>query len=405
MPRTRRSRRVLPALALALGCAALGPDILHAALAAAAGSLFEAAPFGLAAELVPRRWHFGAQLAGCGCAGRVPGALSLAATALCWIAFGPPVALARFGAGLAVMRFTPPRHDVGPTPGAPPDALDALLVLAPCAAAATAGVSALLPIAPHLTREPLGPLIAFALGMALGTIAPCATAAVAIAAALAPHVSAAAAGLLLTGGLVQIPGAMRRCARRSDAVCAAAVAARFGLAAALALLAQRGAAGFVNPRLLPLIVLGALLALASACRALLSTRRRTVPASGDGSRPWPSGALVPVIMLGALAAGSPVPRERVSATQLVDAYPGERLSFVGTVQRGNGGASMLERYEITCCRADAAPIVIRLTSRLPLIDGTWVAASGVLASSARGLALRLGQWKAVAPPADPFVYR
>jgi len=398
---------VLPLLALALGCAALGPGTLHAALAAAAGSLFEAAPFVLAAELVPRRLQFAVQLGGCGCAGRVPGALSLAATALCWIAFGPPVALARFGAGLAMMHFAPPRHNVtGTASAAPPDALDELLMLAPCAAAAAVGASALLPVAPHLMQAPLGPLAAFALGIALGSVAPCATAAVAIAAALGPHLAPAAAGLLLTGGLVRLPNALRLCPRPAGVTPATAVAARLAIAAALGLLAQRGAAGFVNPRLLPLIVLGALLALLSACRALPFMHRRTVVAWHHIARPWPFGAtLVPAILFAALAAGSPVPRERANATQLADAYPGERLSFVGTVERSDGGASVLERYEITCCRADAAPIVVRLTSHLSVDDGTWVVASGVLAPSARGLALRLGRWKTVRPPADPFVYR
>jgi len=414
MPRPARPGHVLPSVAVALGCAALGPGILHAALAAAAGSLFEAAPFVLAAELVPRRLRFLAQLAGCGCAGRVPGALSLAATALCWIAFGPAIALARFGAGLALVRFASRCHgDPGASDAAPHDAFDELIVLAPCAAVSALAASALVPLAPHLMAAPFGPIIAFGLGLALGSVAPCATAAVAIAAALGPHLAPATAGLLVTGGLVRSTRRARFLVRRPAATPAAAIVSRLALAVALALLVQRGASGFVNPRLLPLVALGAGLALLGACRA--SFPRRTLERSAgrmrdviecrEVVRPWPDGRiLVPTLLFVALATGSPVPHEIASATQLADAYPGERLSFIGTVAR-SGSTSVLQRYEITCCRADATPIVVRLASRLPLPDGAWVAARGMPASSKRGLVLRLNRWRAATPPADPFVYR
>lgn len=420
-------------LGFALGCAALGPEVLHTALAAAAGTLFEAAPFLLASELAPRRVRALLPLAGCGCRGRLPGAVSLAATALCWLAFGPTVALARLAAGLALVAFSAcARRERGSSMGdrsveaasaamgtstpttfeAHGDAVEELLVLAPAAAIAVTASGLLAAAAPGLMAEPLGAPVAFVAGLALGASAPCATAGVAIAAALAPHLAPAAAGVLLTSGLVRTPLPSLRGrhtppdtdGRSAGTSVAVSVAVRLALAAALATLVQRGAGGFVNPRLLPLIAAGVVLALWGAGRRVVANARPQRPRIERGGRKRFAAALVPTIMLAALVSGSPIPVGIASATQLADAYPGARLSFVGPVHR-SGATSVLERYQITCCRADASPVVVRLTSRLRVTDGTWVAASGVLEPSERGLELRVEHWHSRAAPRDPFLYR
>ncbi|MDQ2908106.1 MAG: hypothetical protein M3R44_02010 [Candidatus Eremiobacteraeota bacterium] len=404
-----RPSRAAPWVLFGLGCAALGPDVLHAALAAAAGTLFEAAPFLLAAELAPRRVRALLPLAGCGCRGPVPGAVSVAATALCWLTFGPAIALARLAAGLALFTFFD--HAPG-SAQAQGDAVEELLMLAPSAALAVTVSGALSAAAPGLMAAPLGATVALLGGLAIGASAPCATAAVAIAAALAPHLAPAAAGVLMTGGLVRLRWPLLRADHLRVAThvhgehqsAGFRSALRVALAGALGMLVRGGAAGFVSPRLLPLAAVGAVFALVAAGRVVVRARRAQRPESECGDPKRRAAALVPAIMLAALLSGSPVPAGVAQATQLADAYPGERLSFAGPVHR-SGVTSVIERYQITCCRADASPVVVRLTSELPVADGTWIAASGILQRSEHGLELRAKHWQRATAPADPFIYR
>ena len=403
MPRPRMRPDAALWLAAALGCAALGPAALHAALAAAAGTLFEAIPFVLAAELAPRRLAFLTVVAGCGCGRRMPGALSLPATALCWIAFGPLVALARLGAGLTLLQLRPraereaeadPKRAVRPerSERQVSDALAELPTLGLSAAVAVTLTGALGGAAAHLgTTLPMRAAL-FAVGCLLGAVAPCATAAVAIAAALVSKLPAVAAGVLTSGGLVTLAGSTARFAERRQLATSfdanSALWSRIGLALALGTLFLRGASGFVNPRLLPFAGAGAVLALLGARRP---TRSRTV-------------VLVPIVLLAALATGSPEPSESANATRLDDAYPGERLIFTGRAHRSDA-ATVLERTIITCCRADASDIALRLSTRLRTADGTWITATGILARSNDGIVLQAASWHAIAPPADPFLYR
>ncbi len=391
MPRPRKRPDAAVWVAAVVCCAALGPAALHAALAAAAGTLFEAAPFVLAAELGPPRFGLVAMVAGCGCGRRAPGALSLPATALCWIAFGPVVALARLAAGFALLAFQRRRNrrDVA-SDAEPSDAFAELLMLGPCAALAVTLAGALGGVATHLDGSAASQAALFAAGLVLGAVAPCATAAVAIAAALEPVAGAAAAGILASGGFVST-GWYRRRKRSSPATpppALRAVASRIALALALGTLSVRGAGGFVNPRLLPLAAGGAVLALVGLRRPTRSRR----------------AALVPAILIAALAAGSPVPPDAANATRLDEAYAGERLAFVGRAHR-SGDATVLERPIITCCRADASAVALRTSGRLPITDGTWIAATGVLLAAHDGLVLQPERWRIVVAPADPFLYR
>jgi hypothetical protein len=397
----------VPGLTLALCCAALGPATLHAALAAVAGTLFEAAPFVLVAEALPLGGRFGLRpfgqgfgifvaLASCGCGGPLPGALSIASIGLCWLTFGPAVALARTAAGLALV-YGNRRRNRTSGHAEPPDALGELLALAPSAALAAILSGAVASHAGASWATPFGRAAAFGLGLVLGCIAPCGTAAVAMAAAFAPHLMAAAAGILVTGGLAPrllrfggaSPGPGGRCretpgleaVRRIDL-------ARLALAVSLATLALRGPRGFVNARLVPFEGV-------AAGVALLGRRRPPQP---------PNAMLVPALLFAALAAGSPEPSYVANETHLDDAFAGERVIFTGVAHR-DGATSIVQRFAITCCRIDAAPVAIRTSAPLAVADGTWVSASGVLAQSPSGLLLRTSDWRRVARPADPFVYR
>jgi hypothetical protein len=171
----------------------------------------------------------------------------------------------------------------------------------------------------------------------------------------------------------------------------AAPAAALLLAAALALLAVRGPSGIVNPRLVSLEAVGAFLALARV-------RRPTATA-----RTWAAG--VPLLMLGALAAGSPVPELRLDAANVTDAYPGARLTFTGATLAA-GDRTVVERFAIACCRLDASPVAVPLDRRLPVPGGSWVTVRGIFERAPSGrLRLRTEGWQRIARPADPFLYR
>jgi hypothetical protein len=164
------------------------------------------------------------------------------------------------------------------------------------------------------------------------------------------------------------------------------------LGLACIILVAGGPGGFVHPRLLPAI------ALAAATCLFLTLRR-------DEALRTNASIALPLALAGALVAGSPLPRSDVDATNLADAYPGASVRFTGTTRR-RGKSSLLVRYAITCCRADASPVALRTERRFEVRDGTWIEASGTIGRDSRGeLVLRTGTWREIAPPADPFIYR
>jgi hypothetical protein len=375
--------------------AALEPAALRSALACAAGTAYEAAPFVVAAGLLPRGLRPLAGALGCGCGGRLPGALSLPAAALCWLSFGPATALARAAAALALaLAARRPRPRAGCDVYQPeaPRASGMLEELADLArAAALAALARELVVGPALALAgPLGEAAALAGGLLLGVLLPCATAGVAVAAALGHAAPLAAAGILATSG-IQGPLRSRPGARppRADT--------RFGLAAlslTLGALALHGPSGLVSPRLLPLE--------AAAAAALLVPLRAATPSAAAHA---PRAGAVPAVMLVALVSGSPVPVYRTGATQLDGAFAGERVSFTGSAEPGPARTTLV-RFAITCCRIDAAPIALRLDRRLPVRAGAWIETAGVLNPAPDGtLALRVERWRPIPPPADPFVYR
>jgi hypothetical protein len=397
MPRPFRTPAVA-CLSLALCCAGLGPAALHAALAAVAGPLFEAAPFVLVADALPfgQRFRTVVSFASCGCGGAVPGALSFASIGLCWLTFGPAVTLARTAAGLALV-YAKRRRNRSCGPAEPPEALGELLALAPSAALAALVSGALASHAAANVATPGGRAALFVLGLVLGCIAPCGTAAVAIAAAFAPHLTAVTAGILVTGGLAPrlprfgaTPLSGTRLLREPPSVEALhrVNIARLALAGCLVTLVLGGPRGFINARLVPFELV------AAGC-ALLGLRRRSLTSHAT---------IVPALLIVALAAGSPEPSYVATETRLDDAFAGERVVFTG-VAHAEGATSIVQRFAITCCRVDATPVAVRTSAPLGVADGSWITAHGVLADSPDGLVLRTSEWRRVATPADPFVYR
>jgi hypothetical protein len=399
----RFSKATVPAAVVA--CAAIPAPILQQALAATAGTLFEAAPFVLAVTLVRgslARWA--AALLGCGCGpGAGYAALSLPATALCWTVFGPVPALARFAAAALLQLFAGrsraavrPAGSAGCThAGESAERTDPLeqlgfvgagafaIALATSAFAnerAAAGLRAL----SHLSL--ITAVAESAAGLIAGAIAPCATSAVALAAMLRLPAPLAALGILASAGLVP---RFRRPPRAVRALYDAR-AALVLLGVACALLALRGGSGFVHPRLVPLLWL-VLPAVVVAFVAHPTTNARFA-------------ALAPCAMLIALVLGSPVPAVPLGSGTIEDLYPGKTLAFTG-VASSAAGATTLLRYAITCCRADATAIVLPTNLRLTLPRDTWLTVSGTVANGPGGTYLRATRWQRVAPPADPYVYR
>jgi len=380
-----------PAAAAVVACAALPPAVLHAALAATAGTLFEATPFVLGAALLrgplirPAATLFSC---GCACPG-TPAALSLPATALCWLNFGPAVALARFAAALLLARRT--RSAASPAAAADDD--DPLAQLAAIAAPAFAfGVAAaLIPSVPVFPpgAAPWLPWLEIIAGAGAGAIAPCATTAVALAGSMRGGAPLAAAGVLLTAGLVRFPRPRAAETARPEQPAQSARIPLALLTAACIAVAIGDGGGFVHPRLVPLIWL------ASAGAAVAIRRSQTTTARHP--------AAAPLVLLVALAFGSPLPQAGAGSASLDDVYPGETIAFTGRAILRDG-ATALVRYAMTCCRADATAIVVPLDRALPVPPNAWVALTGSIAAGDHRYVL-VRSWHIVVRPDDPYLYR
>lgn len=345
----------------------------------AAAILLESAPFVLAGAIclrLPflRLDRFTAYL-GCGCEPG-PSARSLPAAVAAWLAFGPFVALARLGAAILVDRLRPHRAC---TPAAD-SALSRLAAVVPCAF----GGAAIGPLLPSVLGAHAPPAILFAFGALAGAAAaPCALGAVALAAVMRGCAPAAAAGFLCVAGIADA-----RAWTRVRANASAHDMLAYALAAsACALAAARG--GFVSPKI------AIALWPCAAQFGWLAYRYRF------SSRAFLR--IAPMVMLAGCVLSAPPPRYAATETTLSDAFPGERLDFTGQVTR-TGNVVTLVRYAITCCRADAAPIAVRLNSPPTQLSG-WVRARGTVVQRAEGLQLRAESLQAIAAPADPFVYR
>ena len=363
--------------------ATFSPDCLRSALAAAASSLFESAPFlfaGLVAVRLLGKHRRIVDFVGCGC-GSGPSARSLPAAAATWLLFGPLVAAARFGAALLCARLLRPRTACTTHAQTQPLAeLAALLPSSLLAGAAFACFSAFDPAA-------LSPLGEIALGGALGfCAAPCGLGAVALAGALRARAPLAAAAFLCVAGVIDLR-TLRRIAHPREEHDALAYAL---LAVALALVAWRHGAGLIRPSIA--LAAGACAAVAFVYAAIYRRHQS-----------WRSRA-APALMMAGVLIGAPAPSYRATETTLSDLFPGERLSFTGRLTR-QGTRAALVRYAITCCRADAAPIAVRVDPVPRDSDGAWLRIEGNVESVAGDLRLVPRSIAHIAPPSDPFIYR
>ena len=361
--------------------AVLPPETVREVVATASATLFESTPFILAATLARRcaRVRLALPLLGCGCGGG-PAARSLPAAAATWLAFGPWVALARWLAAMAVGRLVD-RGGCGHAEAG--SALDALAGLVPYALVAGLAAHVLALVGADLPSGPAGIAVGAAAGFAL---APCGLGVVGIAGALRAAAPATALGFLCVAGIADA-----RSFARSHGRTATHDGTAYGLLAiACAVAAARDGAALVHPRF-SLALAGCAIGLAA-----LAWRHRSHRALRT--------ALAPALMCAALILGAPAPAYRATATALGDAFAGEPLAFEGVVVRRDG-ATALVRYAITCCRADAAPVVVRLANGIEARDGTWLAARGTLVQRSGELRLRVDLAEPLAPPADPFLYR
>ncbi len=160
-------------------------------------------------------------------------------------------------------------------------------------------------------------------------------------------------------------------------------------ALACALAAARGGAGLVHPAIAAALWPCAIACASFACkyRDRRSIRLRIAPA----------------IMLAGVILCAPPPQYHATETSLDQAFAGEPMDFTGLATQ-TGSATTLVRFAITCCRADAAPVVVRLERSAPWLRG-WIRAQGVLVQAPDGLRLHVRRIERIAPPADPFVYR
>jgi hypothetical protein len=360
------------------------PDTVRSALAVSASALFEATPFLLAsvvlARLLPRRHHAAAYL-GCGCSSG-PSARSIPAAAATWLVFGPQIALARFAAAFFAARFIQPRlRQCGEN--------DALHLLGELAALLPAALLAAAAMEFFARFDParLSPLGVTLVGIALGfSAAPCGLGAIAVAGALRVRAPLAAMAFLCIAGIVDF----RTLARRAQRCCDHDACAYALLAVSLGVVAWRHGDALVHPAIAVALAFCAPVALLCALiyRQRACARARVAPA---------------LMLIGAFA-GAPPPAYYATETTLTDLFPGERLTFTGVLTR-QGRSCALVRYAITCCRADAAPIAVRLDRTPSYPAGTWLRVNGQIESVRGDLRLVPQQIETIAPPGDPFVYR
>lgn len=363
----------------------LAPEFARGVLAVAAATLIEAVPLFALALTTPRSgpWRCLAWLLSCGC-GFGPSARSLPATAAAWLAFGPAVALARLAAAHAVARWVPGTNASGfPACRSTSPVLEGLRLLLPAAFAAGTAAQ-LVALAPPATLAAPAQLIAGAL---FGFFAaPCGLGAIAVAVALRVRAPLAAGAFLCVAGIADA----RAFARAHGIDVAPDPLAYLLLSAALGFVAWRHGAGLVHPMLAYVAAVGAL----ATFLAAVVHRRRC-----DGSARW-----APAFALAGALIAVPPPQYRATETTASDLFAGQRLRFSGVLSR-DGAHAALVRYAITCCRADAAPVAVRLSATPRFSTGTWLRAEGVVESRHGALQLHASAIRAAAPPADPFLYR
>jgi uncharacterized membrane protein HdeD (DUF308 family) len=225
-------------------------------------------------------------------------------------------------------------------------------------------------------------------GALLGFLAaPCGLGIVAVAGALHAHAPIAATAFLCVAGICDVRalrGAHTHAAETHDAFA-------YGLlAAALGIVAWRHGDALVHP------AIGVALAFCAAAALILAVIHR--------ARQCPRVRWAPGLMLLGALVTAPAPSYHATETTLSDLFPGERLTFTGTVTRDKDSVALV-RYAITCCRADAAPVVVRLARTASLPADGWARVYGTVENDAGDMRLVPQRIERIAPPGDPFIYR
>jgi len=379
-------RPLLYGIALVGAAALVSPDQLRSLGASAASALFECVPYVLASNVIGGLFRGRARVLvaylGCGCT-RGPGARSLPAAIAASLLFGPFVAIARVVAATMVARLLPPRLADDHGMHSPLRELRDLLASALAAS-----------IALHLVSWfDIGSSVGLQLvaGAALGFFAaPCALGGVMLAGALHVRAPIAAALVLAISGIVDLRIFIRTRHVRNERPVEHDMTASALLAWACVLVALRGGATLVHP------VLAAALAPCALAFAVEAWRNRTHATARL--------RLVPALMLAGALVGAPPPIYYATETTLDNVFPGEHLSFTGALVRDHR-AWALVRYAITCCRADAMPVVIRLAYDPHQPQRSWLRVDGVVARVDGELTLNIHTITRIASPIDPFVYR
>jgi hypothetical protein len=380
--------------AVIYGCASVAaltlcsPSAARGALATSASALVEATPFLLAGlllgSLLRRRTQLVAML-GCGC-GNGASARSLPAAAVTAFAFGPLVALARFAAAMLVA-WAVQRRDLAAqrdfNAGGPYLLLELAAMLP---SVLIAGVTAPLLAQVNAATIPLaGKILAGAL---FGFVAaPCGLGAIAIAAALRVHTPVAATAFLCVAGIVDLRALRAGQSHRHldhDAL------GYFLLAAAMAFIAWRRGDTLVHPAFSIVLWMSAGTAFVFA---FVYVRKQCAPAR-----------IAPALMLIGALIGAPAPVYRATQTSLTDLFAGERITFTGMLTCDSVACAIV-RYAITCCRADATPIAIRLDRPPRGFAGEWLRIDGHIADVNGDLRLVADHIQEITPPSDPFVYK
>lgn len=378
-------RTLLYVAAATLVAMLVPPETLRSELATAASTLFEATPFLLAGVALARVVPTPAAIAylGCGC-GNGPSARSLPAMAATWMVFGPAIALGRFVAAVAASRLTSDRctHEGAHTHELPHmlDEIGSLLPAALLSGAAMYVVSSFDPArASSAFQIVAGALFGF-------LSAPCALGSVALAGAVHARAPLSAAAFLCVSGIVDL----RAFARNARGIVRHDALAYALLFVSCAIVAVRRGDALVHP-----VIAVALAACAAVALALAVAHRR---------RQSPRARVAPALMLAGALVGAPAPVYRATETTLTDLFPGERLSFTGVLTRGKAHDALV-RYAITCCRADASPVAIRLDRPTAYPAGTWLHAEGAIDNRDGAPRLDVRNIERVTPPSDPFIYR
>ncbi len=365
-------------IALVLALAAIDPQTVMTILAGAVSVLLEALPYLVgAALLAPLAGRYARTLiayAGCGC-GAGPHARSIPAALAAAALFGPYVAVARVALASLAARVLPADND------AETSVLTELTHLLPAALLA----AAMMALVPAVPLRGIHPVLLWLAGAVLGVFAsPCALGGIALAAALHASAPFAAIGVLCTAGILPHFRARHTHDAAHDPL------AYLLLALACSLVAAHHGGTFVHPRLtIPLALCAIYCAILAWCQRASAARR---------PREIAAAALAIVII------GAPQPIYRATETTLADAFAGERVDFTGIAVTDHA-RSVLVRYAITCCRADAAPVALVVDRDLAPFNGRWLHVRGTIQDDGGELRLRVAELTPIAPPSDPFVYR